>query len=64
MSAGAKALVLAKLQHVFGQYVDGITPENLKVQLLAGTITQHNLRLREEALQDWREQYPAASDIY
>lgn len=21
-------------------------------------------RLREEALQDWREQYPAASDIY
>ena len=52
MSAGAKALVLAKLQQVFGKYVDGITPENLKVQVLAGTITQHNLCLREEALSE------------
>ena len=50
MAAGAKALVLSKLQQVFGQYVDGITPENLRVQLVAGTLTQHNLRLKEEAL--------------
>ena len=52
MSAGAKALVLSKLQQVFGQYVDGITPENLRVQLVAGTLTQHNLRLKEEALSE------------
>ena len=52
--ASAKALVLAKLQQVFGKYVDGITPENLRVQLLAGTLTHHNLSLKEEALADLR----------
>eukprot|EP01047_Picozoa_sp_COSAG01_P074871 COSAG01_NODE_12650_length_1704_cov_1.418069_1_plen_118_part_00 len=45
-----KGLVLAKLQHVFGEYVSGISPENLRVQLLDGIITQENLGLRENAL--------------
>lgn len=50
MAGQVKAMVLAKLQQLFGDYVSGISPENLKVQLLAGIITQENLQLKEAAL--------------
>eukprot|EP01052_Picozoa_sp_SAG31_P057180 SAG31_NODE_16778_length_696_cov_1.207705_1_plen_172_part_00 len=33
-----------------GRYVDGITAENLKLQIFSGTITQENMSLKAEAL--------------
>ena len=33
-----KALLVEKLQIAFGDYVEGLTPENLKMQVMAGTI--------------------------
>ena len=47
---GLKDVVVQRLQQYFGDYVDGLTPENLRVQVLAGTITQSNLSLKAEAL--------------
>ena len=47
---GLKDVVVQRLQHYFGDYVDGLTPENLRVQVLAGTITQSDLSLKAEAL--------------
>ena len=45
-----KALVIRKLDEGFGRYVDGITAENLKLQIFEGTITQRNMSLKTEAL--------------
>ena len=45
-----KAMVIAKLDEGFGRYVDGITAENLKLQIFGGTITQENMSLKPEAL--------------
>ena len=47
---GLKDVVVQRLQQYFGDYVDGLTPENLRVQVLAGTITQCDLSLKAEAL--------------
>jgi hypothetical protein len=47
---GLKDVVVQRLQQYFGDYVDGLTPENLRVQVLAGTITQTDLSLKAEAL--------------
>ena len=46
----AQNFLLHKLQENFGQYVEGLTKENLKMQVFAGTITQKNLKLKKEAL--------------
>lgn len=45
-----KALLVEKLQIAFGDYVEGLTPENLKMQVMAGTIEQRNLKLKKAAL--------------
>ncbi len=37
---GLKDVVVQKLQQYFGDFVEGLTPENLEMQVLAGTITQ------------------------
>ena len=48
---GVKDIVVQKLQEYFGDYVDGLSAQNMQLQLLAGTITQNNLELKAEALQ-------------
>jgi hypothetical protein len=45
-----KALLVEKLQVAFGDYVEGLTAENLKMQVMAGTIEQRNLKLKKAAL--------------
>lgn len=45
-----KTMLVDKLQMAFGDYVEGLTPENLQMQVLAGTIEQRNLKLKKEAL--------------
>ena len=47
---GLKDVVVQKLQQYFGDFVEGLTPENLEMQVLAGTITQTDLSLKPEAL--------------
>ena len=37
---GVKDLVVQKLQAYFGDYVEGLTPANLQMQIFSGTITQ------------------------
>eukprot|EP01051_Picozoa_sp_SAG22_P001895 SAG22_NODE_78_length_22065_cov_7.473095_14_plen_65_part_00 len=44
-----KGLVVEKLQSFFGDYVEGLTKENLKMQTFSGTISQTNLKLKPEA---------------
>ena len=48
---GVKGLVVDKLQEFFGDYVDGLTRENLKMQTFAGTISQENLKLKPAAFE-------------
>ena len=36
MPMGVKGLIVEKLQAYFGAYVDGLTPENLQMQVFAG----------------------------
>ena len=45
-----KGMLVEKLQTAFGDYVEGITADNLKMQVMAGLIEQRDLRLRPEAL--------------
>ena len=45
-----KGLLVSKLQDSFGQYIEGLTADNLKMQVWAGVITQENLSLKREAL--------------
>ena len=45
-----KGMLVEKLQTAFGDYVEGITANNLKMQVMAGLIEQRDLRLRPEAL--------------
>ena len=45
-----KAMLVSKLQVAFGDYVEGLTAENLKMQVMAGTIEQQDLRLKKAAL--------------
>ena len=44
-----KAMLVSKLQVAFGDYVEGLTAENLKMQVMAGTIEQQDLRLKKAA---------------
>ena len=38
-----KGMLVEKLQTAFGDYVEGITAENLKMQVMAGLIEQRDL---------------------
>lgn len=46
------AFVVSILQRWLGDFLEGITKENLKISLTAGTITQKNVRFRPEALRN------------
>ncbi|KAJ1434358.1 N-terminal region of Chorein, a TM vesicle-mediated sorter-domain-containing protein, partial [Ochromonadaceae sp. CCMP2298] len=48
----AKSLLLNVLVDVLGNYVEGLSKENLKVGVWSGTIELHNLKLRATALDD------------
>src|SRR4051812_7016408 len=38
------------LQRYLGEFLEGLTKDNLKISLLQGVITQRNVRFRPEAL--------------
>ncbi len=40
------------LQRYLGEFLEGLTKENLKISLLAGIVTQKNVRFRPEALRN------------
>lgn len=48
----AKSLLLNILVDVLGKYIDGLTPENLKLGVWSGKIQLSNLQLRESALDE------------
>jgi hypothetical protein len=50
MSASVTAMLVEKLNGIFGTFVTGISAENLTVSLFQGTLVQENLSLKPEAL--------------
>jgi vacuolar protein sorting-associated protein 13A/C len=47
----AKSFVLGKLESVLGEYVSGLSKENLKLGIFSGKVEFHNLEVKESALE-------------